>query len=216
MLGDQKERGVLNMKRLAGFSLIELLIAVVVFGVLTAIAAPTFSTWTQNSRIRTTTQSIENGLQQARAEAIRRNMQVRFQLTDTVTDSCAISASGTSWVISLDAVTSACGHDKVNEAYPLSDSDHNPEPRIIQTRPSAEGGGGVQVLAANSRAVAIFNGYGRLVAVAPDTAPQPLSIDVKSNSGSCTGYRCLRITVTTGGQVRMCDENRPVGDPQRC
>lgn len=68
-------------KRLqTGVTLIELVIGLAVFGILTMLALPSFTAWLQNLQIRAATESIQNGLQTARAEAIRRNAQVSFSM----------------------------------------------------------------------------------------------------------------------------------------
>ena len=69
----------------------ELLIGIAIIGILLALAAPNFAVWIQNSKIRTAAESIQNGLQLARAEAVRRNAQVRFQLTTTLDNDCVLS-----------------------------------------------------------------------------------------------------------------------------
>lgn len=210
---------MLSMRESAGFTLVELIVALVVFGILLAIGMPMFNIWTQSSQVRTAAAAIQNGLQLAKSEAVRRNALVRFQLTDRLDNNCVISTAGNNWVVSFDDPTSACGGARLNEAFPVSDTTNNPAPRIIQTKPSAEGGGRVIVRA--DRAVAIFNGFGRLVPVSPAIAAQALSIDVdaQGGDGDCSteaAAKCLRVVVTVGGQVRTCDPILPAGDPQRC
>jgi type IV fimbrial biogenesis protein FimT len=61
-------------------SLIEVMISVVVLACLLALGVPSFALWMQNTQIRTGADAILNGLQLARAEAIRRNSQVQFAL----------------------------------------------------------------------------------------------------------------------------------------
>lgn len=74
-----------------GFTFIEVMIAVVIMGVMLAYALPNYSTWIKNSHIRNASESVLNGLQRARAEAVVRNASVSFQITAdtnlwTVTD----------------------------------------------------------------------------------------------------------------------------------
>lgn len=65
-----------------GFSLLELMVTVSVFGLLIAAALPTFTTWVSNSRVRSVTENLQNGLRLAQTEAIRRNRTVVFALTN--------------------------------------------------------------------------------------------------------------------------------------
>ncbi|MBY0575327.1 MAG: GspH/FimT family pseudopilin [Gallionellaceae bacterium] len=76
-----------------GVTLIELMIAIIIVSILLAIALPNFNAWVQNAQIRTATESIQNGLQLARAEAVRRNEAVNF-----------ILGSGSGWTVSTVAV----------------------------------------------------------------------------------------------------------------
>ena len=184
-----------------GMSLIELMMGLAIVALLFGLAAPGFSVWIQNTHIRTAAEAIQNGLMLARAEAVRRNTAVRFQLTDTTDDSCALSTSGTNWLISLQDPAGAC-------ATAIADpSDLNPPaPGIIQLRAGAEGSRNAAVAAGQS--LIIFNGLGR---VAPVPAGD-INIDISNpGGGNCISatpagaMRCLRVVVSTGGQVRMCD-----------
>lgn len=183
-----------------GVSLIELCIALAIFATLLTMAAPSFTTWIYNSKIRATAEAIHNGLQLARAEAVQRNAVVRFQLTTTLTDACALSTTDSNWVISLDDPSGAC-------AATPSDT---VAPRIIQTRPAAEGSTNT-VVAAGQSAIA-FNGLGRQVALG-GAALGNINIDV---SNATAGTRPLRVMISSGGQTRMCDPALASTDPQGC
>ena len=67
-------------KTQSGVTLIELLIGLVVLSLLLGLGVPAFRTWIQNTQIRTAADALLNGLQVARAEAIRHNRLVQFQL----------------------------------------------------------------------------------------------------------------------------------------
>ena len=68
------------MKSSAGFTLIELLIVIVILSILLLIALPNFAIWMQNTQIRTAGEAVLNGMQLARAEAIRRNVNVEMRM----------------------------------------------------------------------------------------------------------------------------------------
>lgn len=93
MLDHEKRGCVLNAfikSRHLGFSLIELLIGIVIMAILLSLAMPSFQAWLQNTQIRNAAESIQNGLQRARAEAVGRNTNVEFVL-----------GTGSSWVVKL-------------------------------------------------------------------------------------------------------------------
>jgi type IV fimbrial biogenesis protein FimT len=200
-----------------GVSLIELLLGVVIFGILIAAGAPSFNAWIQSTQIRTATESVQNGLQLARAEAVRHNAQVRFQLTTTADNTCALSTTSSNWVVSFDDPSGKCANAHLNDAFPVSDTTKNPAPRIIQLRSQAEGSSNAVVAAGQSTIT--FNGLGRRVT--PSPAAGTVNIDITNpTGGACasTGpMRCLRVTISIGGQVRMCDPAlSSSSDPQGC
>lgn len=188
------------MKKLRGFSLAELMIGIVVFSILVALAAPSFSTWIINAKIRTTAESIQAGLQLARAEAVRRNSAVLFQLINSTDDTCDLSANGPHWVVSLDNARKKCGTD----------------PGIIQLRSGAEGSDSRTAVLADLSSF-VFNGIGRLsqnaAPVAINISNSTAGLNCLKNSGT---VRCLRVVVTSGGQIRMCDPALGDSDTQSC
>jgi type IV fimbrial biogenesis protein FimT len=66
--------------RSAGFTLIELMITVVILTILLYVALPNFAVWMQNTQIRTAGEAVLNGMQLARTEAIRRNVNVELRM----------------------------------------------------------------------------------------------------------------------------------------
>jgi type IV fimbrial biogenesis protein FimT len=191
----------MRLNRQAGMSLIELMIGIVVLAILLALGAPTFFRWTQSSQIRNAAEAIHNGLMLARAEAVRRNTTVRFQFVTTTTSACALSDTGANWVVSLDSPAGAC------DAAPSD----NVVPRIVQVRSAAEGSRNAAVNAGGVSLIT-FNGTGQASGAAAINVTNP-------TGGACAPggpMRCMRVTVATGGQIRMCDPARAAGDPQGC
>lgn len=185
-------------------TLIELMVGIAIVAMLLMLAAPSLTTWIQGTHIRTAAEAIQNGLTLARGEAVRRNTTVRFQLTSTLDSSCALSMSGTNWVVSLDDPSGLC-----DSAAPDSADPNPPAPRIIQKRAGAEGSR--NALVASTQFSVVFNGLGRV------TPPANISIDITNpTGGACIPtlpavpaagqtMRCLRVVVSPGGEVRMCD-----------
>jgi type IV fimbrial biogenesis protein FimT len=67
-----------------GFTLIELMIALAIFGLLLMLAAPAYTRFLANTQVRTAAETIMNGVRTAQTEAIKRNAQVAFVLDDAV------------------------------------------------------------------------------------------------------------------------------------
>lgn len=193
----------------AGVTLLELLIAMTVSASLLMMAVPSFSDWLANARVRASTESMLAGVQLARAEAIKRNAYVRFQLTSTTSNACALSSTGSNWVVSLDNPAGACG----------SAPSDTGAPRIIQIRPGNEGTAAVTVAATSASSAANlirFNGLGQLVAPSAGFNMQ-MSLPAAGACQTAGGdLRCLQVRVSPSGQARMCDPARSSPDPEGC
>lgn len=177
------------MKKSTGFSLIELMVVIAIIGVLAVIGLPSYNTWVQNSRVRNGAESILNGLQLARSEAVARNTRIAFVFTD--------AASG--WTLGCFAVSVTC-------------------PAVIQSRAASDGSGGTSVVV-NNAAVAntvYFSNLGTLVDAAGAAVAGVMTIDVDSTVLSGSESRELRIQISTSGSVRMCDPNVGSDDPRKC
>jgi len=179
--------------RSTGFTLIEMMITIAVLALLLSFGLPGMATWLQNVQIRNAAETMQSGLQSARAEALRRNELVRFQLVDSLASGCALNAKGTSFVINL-------GKDDATGKCDAQESDKD-VPQILQKHSGAEGSANA-VVEASAPSVQ-FNGLGRISA-----GGAQMLIDISNASGKCQPdgpMRCLRLTVAPGGDVRMCD-----------
>lgn len=211
-----------------GVTLIELLIGVTIVGIILIMGLPSFKSWVQNTQIRTATEAIQNGLELARAEAVRRNTLVRFQLTSTMDSSCVLTTASSNWVVSLDNPSSLCH-------IPTSDTT---APRIIQQRQVREGSVNTVVASQEVTSAGVaattpvyngsitFNGTGR-VSAASVTTGNNVWIDITNPTvgGACQPagpMRCLRIVISSGGLIRSCNplwSSNPAltnYDPQGC
>ncbi len=182
-----------------GLSIIELMVGVVILGFTLMTAVPSFADWMRNAQIRSAAESIHNGLQTARTEAVKRNSSARFQLTSTLDNSCVLSTSGSNWLVNRTSSTtpaSLCGTAPGNAATPF----------VLQSGPVTSGG-----VAVNASQVAVsFNGLGQQVASTnPTLGVAVLTIDVTPAQGTCIANngtaRCLRVIVSPTGQSRVCD-----------
>lgn len=76
-----------------GFTLIEMLVTVIVLGILSAIAAPSLSSFIKNGRLATETNDLVSDLSFARAEAARRGRRVTLCVSSNATG----CGSGSAW-----------------------------------------------------------------------------------------------------------------------
>ncbi len=191
----------------AGFTLIEALVTLSIFAILTALGLPAMRTWLANNQVRAVTDSLQNGLRLAQAESLRSSRQVVFALTNsaaTATSALPVSAAanGSSWAI-----------------YTLpSMTDGSETPNFIQAGILSSTNSGV-VVNSNGTAALCFNAVGRLISssnaalttvtggatcTAPTTGTPPVQIFNITLTGA---DRPLEVKVALGGQVHMCDPN---------
>jgi type IV fimbrial biogenesis protein FimT len=189
-----------------GFTLIEMMVVIAVISLLMFAIGPEIGIWMRNTQIRNAADSLQSGLQAARADAMRRNAQVRFTLVSDLSSSCTKSATGTAWVVSMEDPTSTCNAGPSDVTAP----------RIVATRASSEGSRNVVVRALRSDGATaadeiVFDGFGRVVGT---TGIARVDFD---NSTSNDNYRALRVAIGAAGNVRRCDPRVSTSDdPRRC
>jgi len=176
--------------RSAGFTLTELMIAVAVFATLITVGLPSFRQMLQNYQVRVAAESVANGLQRARAEAVARNAPVFFALA---------SSSSSTWTV--DYVTKPVSTDPP-----------------IDSRSSAEGSANVAVVAlasdlSTAATTITFNNLGQVVANA--NATQAVR-RINFNASATGGNQTLRVTIGGGGNARVCDPSLPSTNVRNC
>ncbi len=174
-----------------GFSLVELMIVVALIGILSAFAIPSYRDWIQNTRIRTTAESIQNGLQKAKAEALRKNARVIFTL-----------ANNASWTIGC--VTPVAAD---NNGDGLADC-----PAVIESANAAEASGNISISTDSGNLAITFTNLGIRVPALAANEFQIVSVDMTGMTNS----RNLDIRVGPGGNVKMCDPNVTAPDLRAC
>lgn len=174
------------MNKSAGFTLTELMITLAILGTLVAAAVPSFRQMMQNYQTRVAAESVVNGLQRARAEAVSKNTSVYFTL-----------GAGTAWTV-----------DYVTKPVPT-------DPPLDQ-RQSNEGSARASLAAVASdlttaATTITYNNLGQVVANADASAT--LSQVTVTVSG---GTQSLLIKINAGGSARMCDPTLPATNVRSC
>ena len=72
-------------QRNAGFTLIEMMVALAIGGIMTVMAVPNLSDMREGYRLRAATFDVFAALQRARSEAVKKNNNYRFSLVDQTT-----------------------------------------------------------------------------------------------------------------------------------
>lgn len=119
-----------------GFSMVELAVVMAIIGVVSLIAAPAFKDMIGNAQIRSVAESFRNGLQLARAEAVKRNQVINFVLN-----------ADNSWRVGCQTVTADC-------------------PATITEKPPKEGSSSNIVVTKVGGTTAQFTSFGTTAAVA--------------------------------------------------
>lgn len=191
-----------------GFNLIELMVGLAILAMVMFVAIPGMTTWMRNSQIRAATESIQGGLQSARAEAVRRNTNVEFVLT-----SLASAGTASDWRVrcAVGSASATCpglgqGADGPGVTYIEQGLNNESSPHAV-----------VSVTPAATTTIT-FNGTGRITPLPAGN----IQIDVAHDTNACISAggdaRCLRLILAPGGQARMCDPSlpSPPANPRGC
>lgn len=177
-----------------GMTLVELVVTIALLSLLLGLAAPSFSLWTRNAKVRTVSDSLITGVRLAQSEALRRNRQVVLFLSNSKScdNTVDASANGAYWAVRTVALISGEAVETV-QCGVLADT--------------AEG------VAITGPTALCFNSAGRQVANADPgiggTACTLAAGGVNTYDVSMVqADRPLRVLVTLSGQARMCDPAR--------
>ena len=170
-------------------TLVEVMIALTVLVILIMMGLPSFTEALQNQQLRGASEALLNGLQTARGEAIKRNLLVQFAV-----------GPGTGWTVAEAASGTA-----------------------IQSRSKDEGSPNAVVAATPGTATKVtFTPLGG-VAANLDASATLTQLDISNPSGgACQSdptpgpMRCLRVVISGGGSLKLCDPMVASTDPRHC
>ncbi len=205
-------------RRGRGFTIIEIMIALGIAGLLMALGLPAFRDFLANSKIRSTAETLQAGLQLARSEAINRNRTVQFLLFDDTdydageVGTVTANASGPNYVIRVqDPVTLVFTQIDWRNGYEGSGQANTAPPTttIAATYPTMALGGTANIIT--------FKGLGgTLLGGTANFDVTNASAGACTTSGTPSPIRCLRVQVTVSGQIRMCDPAVASTDTRYC
>ena len=187
----------------SGFTLVELLITITLLALLLGLAVPFFGGMIRNTRVRSVSEALQNGVRTAQAEAVRRNRQVVFFLTNAEPAlNAPAAANGTFWAIQT-----------VPQALDASET-----AALVRGGALSDVAAGVTI---TGPASICFNSAGRLTNNAAPGVPGANCTTAAApvyNVAAVGADRPLRMTVSVGGQTRMCDPARTMSStsPEGC
>jgi type IV fimbrial biogenesis protein FimT len=181
----------------AGFTLIEMMVVVVMIAIATALGIPSYRAWMQNTQIYNAAESIQNGLQKAKSEAVKQNTNVQFVLSF---DSNTNLLSSPPWIIQL------------------------PSSAVIEASTSEGAKNIITSVTPGGATTVTFNNLGGIVDPNPGANTNNVTASLKqiqfdsAFSGKVSGIRKLQVTIGVGGNTRMCDPDTTLAaaDPRKC
>ncbi|HEX7643986.1 MAG TPA: GspH/FimT family pseudopilin [Burkholderiaceae bacterium] len=204
------------------FTLIELMIAMAIVGITLMAGLPLLKSWSQNMQVRASAEATLNGLQYARAEALKRNTTVRFTLMTTADNNCAVSTGQTNWVVNLGTSltndpSSECGKT-ITPGITQNSSAATYSPYLLKVY-AATGAGNVNVASTGTvgNMLVVFDQFGKVQYPTVDTQ----WVFSYPSAGACAtssadGVVCMNVLISTNGRMRMCNPILPSGSPQGC
>jgi len=203
--------------RQRGVTLIESVVVMAIAVILLRLAVPAFSAWLGNVQTRTVAESLQSGLQLARAEAIRRNAPVTFWLTSTAVPQTADWLVGCATPVGTGQIPEQpgdCPGITTTAGLPAAGTTTF-TPWIQNVSAAAQQSTLVQIATPNGGTEVTFSSVG-LVTTNKDNSPAIQEIDITAPALPTAQARPLKVMIS-GGQIRMCDPALALAnDPRGC
>ncbi|HEY4365986.1 MAG TPA: GspH/FimT family pseudopilin [Steroidobacteraceae bacterium] len=169
-------------RSVGGFTLLELMTAVAILGILLAIGVPAFTETMNANRLAATTNEMVTALSVARSEASKRGIAVTVCAANAAQDGCSGAASwNDGWIVFTDDAGTAGRYDNGSD-----------ELLQVFAAPVA----GFPVTATNPATLTYIR---FLRSGSPDSGPATRTL--KLSRPSCTGTKARQISIATTGRI---------------
>ncbi|MBU6272685.1 MAG: GspH/FimT family pseudopilin [Betaproteobacteria bacterium] len=200
------------MTGMAGFTMVELIITMLIAVILLRIGIPAFGEWMGNLQIRASAEGVLNGLGVARSEALKRNARVMFSMEGadggaTAWTVCQVADGGTTCPAGS-TIQARDGGDESPRARAGATTDASLTLSTAFATPLTPGDG--------FPARVIFDGRGRPLAATGWA--NTVRIDLRNATMSSSEERRLSVVISPTGSARLCDPSLASGsgDPRVC
>lgn len=199
-----------QVTRAQGFTLIELMVVVTIMALMVLMFAPDMTVWIANSKVRGTAESLASELRLAQVEALRRNRQAVFALTNdnpAPTVDAAPIAGGLNWYVRA-----------LPSAPEAAEPGFDPAPLYVHGSNQAR----MAQVTITGPGLLCFNALGQPVkapiipvgavgvCTTPGNAVTPVTYLVERRGAD----RKLEVQVALGGMIRLCDPAKSRADGQ--
>jgi type IV fimbrial biogenesis protein FimT len=169
-----------------GFNLMELLVVIALITVLMMVGMPSFQLFTQNSQTRSGAEGLLAGLQVAKSEAIRRNVNVQMKIVN----------NSTAWRVNLS-------------------SDPDGPTLMTRAHDEGSTNAEIEITPSDADTIT-FSGLGRVTTNSDATPSILSIIVDNSKIPNASDRRPLRVVIPVGGAIKLCDPQVALTDPRSC
>ena len=188
------------MKTQRGFTLIELMVAIAIVGIVLALAVPSFYNYMLVQRLKSVSAQLVTDINYARSEAVSRGTPVRIAFAQDTNNTCYTLYLSTLNTLSCNCLAgpgSACSSSSTTEVRTML------LPRSTSVR--------VLTPAHTDPKLGFSAVTGGLVSISTDTTAPPLmAFDIETSIDST---RMLKSTIGRAGRVTVCSANPAMGMP---
>lgn len=198
-----------------GFTLLEMMVALVILGIVLAVGVPRMSAWVTASQAKAASQFYAEGFALARAQALTHNSASRLVLTDN-------AANGKlNWQVDIcfPRPETACSNSSGAWSTTTAAAARDPEgtagfKSVLRSADSIPGNGVLTLAVTPTAARSVY--FTPVGWVDTNVATRVARIDMTPAAGRAADFPAARVVLTLAGIAIKCDPAAADGNPRRC